>query len=328
MPRKARLDAPGTLHHVMVRGIEGTKIFRDDRDRKAFLDRVSQLVASSQTRILAWALMPNHVHLLLFSGPQGISQFMRRLLTGYALYYNRRHQRGGHLFQDRYKSIVCEEDPYLLELVRYIHLNPLRGMMVRSLKELDRYRWSGHGVLIGVHKNDWQEKEYVLKQFHQKKTNAVRAYSRFVAEGQGQGRRPELTGDGLVRRLGGWSRVLTLRGDTERAGQDGRVLGGGDFVSRILKEADERLRRQVSVGERNHIINQMIEEMCDQEGIDEQELRQGGQRRRVSEVRGRIAYRLSCEWGVSMAEIARNVGISTSGIANAIRAVEGRIKSE
>lgn len=328
MPRRARLDAPGTLHHVMVRGIEGTKIFRDDRDRKAFLDRVSQLVASSQTRILAWALMPNHVHLLLFSGPQGISQFMRRLLTGYALYYNRRHQRGGHLFQDRYKSIVCEEDPYLLELVRYIHLNPLRGMMVRSLKELSRYRWSGHGVLIGAHKNDWQEKEYVLKQFHQKNKNAVRAYSRFVAEGQGQGRRPELTGDGLVRRLGGWSRVLTLREDRERAGQDGRILGGGDFVSGILKEADERLRRQVSVGERNHIINQMIEEMCDQEGIDEQELRRGGQRRRVSEVRGRIAYRLSREWGVSMAEIARNLGISTSGIANAIRAVEGRIESE
>jgi hypothetical protein len=201
-------------------------------------------------------------------------------------------------------------------------------MMVRSLKELSRYRWSGHGVLIGVHKNDWQEKEYVLKQFHQKKTNPVRAYSRFVAEGQGQGRRPELTGNRLVRRLGGWSRVLTLRGDRERAGQDGRVLGGGDFGSRMLKEADERLRRQVSVGERNHIINQMIEEMCDQEGIDEQELRRGGQRRRVSEVRGRIAHRLSREWGVSMAEIARNLGISTSGIANAIRAVEGRIKSE
>ncbi len=123
MPRKARLDAPGTLHHVMIRGIDGIDIFRDDQDRQAFIDRLSPLVKSTKTRILAWALMANHIHLLIFSGAQGISQFMRRLLTGYALYFNRRHRRRGHLFQDRYKSIVCQEESYLLELVRYIGLD-------------------------------------------------------------------------------------------------------------------------------------------------------------------------------------------------------------
>ena len=86
MPRKARLDAPGVLHHVMARGGDKTDIFQDDADRKAFLSRIEQLVVSTKTRIPAWALMPNHVHLLIFSGPQGISQFMRRLLTGYAQY--------------------------------------------------------------------------------------------------------------------------------------------------------------------------------------------------------------------------------------------------
>ncbi len=138
MPRQARLDAPGILHHVMVRGIEGCPIFLDDRDRQGFVSRISQLVQKTGTKVLAWALMDNHIHLLIFSGPQGILQFMRRLLTGYAIRYNLRYRRSGHLFQNRYRSIVCEEDPYLLELARYIHLNPLRAGIVKSVGELEQ----------------------------------------------------------------------------------------------------------------------------------------------------------------------------------------------
>ena len=122
MPRKARLDTPGALHPVMIRGLEGRKIFWDDEDRRDFLSRVVQLVKKSGDRIVAWALMENHVHFLLFSGPLGLPIFMRRLLTGYAGWFNRRHGRSGHLFQNRYKSIVCEEEVYLLELVRYSEL--------------------------------------------------------------------------------------------------------------------------------------------------------------------------------------------------------------
>jgi REP element-mobilizing transposase RayT len=133
----------------MIRGIERANIFWDDKDREYFLSRVGEIGKATETRILAWALMDNHVHMLLFSGSSGLPRFMRRLLTGHAVWFNRRHQRSGHLFQNRYKSIVCEEDGYLLELVRYIHLNPLRSHMVGSLEELDRYRWSGHGVLVG-----------------------------------------------------------------------------------------------------------------------------------------------------------------------------------
>ena len=127
MPRKARLDVPGTLHHAMVRGIEGSDIFRDDEDREAFIERIRYLAKETGTRILAWALMDNHIHLLIVSGPDGLSAFMRRLLTGYVIGFNRRHRRFGHLFQNRYKSVICDLDPYLLELVRYIHLNPFRA---------------------------------------------------------------------------------------------------------------------------------------------------------------------------------------------------------
>ena len=121
MPCRARLDAPGTLHHVMIRGIEGKAIFRNNQDRKDFVGRLGTVAKQAGARILAWSLLSNHVHLLLFSGAAGLPLFMRRLLTGYAQGINRRHKRGGHLFQNRYKSIVCEEDSYLLEWVRYIY---------------------------------------------------------------------------------------------------------------------------------------------------------------------------------------------------------------
>jgi putative transposase len=121
MPRQARLDAPGTLHHVMIRGTERQRIFREDKDRQHFLSQIARISEDTGARILAWVLIDSHVHILMFSGPAGISKFMRRLLTGYAVWYNRKHHRTGHLFQNRYKSIVCEEETYLLELVRYIH---------------------------------------------------------------------------------------------------------------------------------------------------------------------------------------------------------------
>ena len=306
----------------MVRGIDGVAIFRDDQDREDFLSRLEHLVDTTGTRILAWVLMDNHVHLLLFSGSSGIATFMRRLLTGYAIRFNRRHQRNGHLFQNRYKSIVCEEDVYLVELVRYIHLNPVRASVVKTIEELDRYRWSGHSVLVGKRHAVWQEGEYVLRQFSGKRQKAIRNYRQFVEEGEDQGRRPELVGGGLIRSLGGWSRVLSFRDKRDARDYDDRILGGGDFVREILKEADKDVGRQLRYRQDERPIEQEIQRMCREEGIKEEELTRGSQRRKVSEVRGKIAYYLHREKGIPMAEIARHVGVGTSAIAMAIRRIE------
>jgi putative transposase len=276
MPRQARLDAPGTLHHVMIRGIEGKSIFRDHRDRREFVARLGIVTKETGTRILAWSLLRNHVHLLLFSGPSGLALFMRRLLTGYAQGFNRRHRRRGHLFENRYTSIVCEEGPYLLESVRYIHLNPLRASLVKNLGELDRYPWSGHRVLLGREKSGWQERNYVLGQFHSREKEAIRAYRRFMEEGKDRGRRPELVGGGLIRSLGGWSEVLSLRGQGEKVEYDARILGGGDFVSEILREADQRVRRYLPVRGKGVLKERIIKEMCEKEEVGEGELRLGG----------------------------------------------------
>ena len=118
MPRGPRLDAPGVLHHVMVRGIERRDIVRDRRDRAAFVARLAALAQAGAWTVYAWALLPNHAHLLVRTGQRPLAATMRALLAGYAGAFNRRHRRGGHLFQNRYKSILIEAEPYLLEVQR------------------------------------------------------------------------------------------------------------------------------------------------------------------------------------------------------------------
>src|SRR5512137_864770 len=180
MPRTARLDIAGVLQHVIVRGVEQRDIFLDDYDRQAFLDRFCGLLTKMNTECLAWSLMRNHVHMLLRPSVGNLGQFMRRLLTGYAVTFNLRHHRSGHLFQNRYKSIICEEDPYLLELVRYIHLNPLRAGIVKDIDELIGYPWSGHAVLLGRRAMEGQNTEEVLGYFGKRKKAAREKYQTFV----------------------------------------------------------------------------------------------------------------------------------------------------
>lgn len=319
MPRRARLDAPGTLHHVIVRGIEKRRIVNDVADRKNFIDRLGGLSVDTKTSIYAWAIMTNHAHLLLRSSEMGLSAFMRRLLTGYAVSYNRRHRRWGHLFQNRYKSIVCDEDAYFTELVRYIHLNPLRAKLVKSLSQLDRYRWSGHSVLIGKIERDWQDRDYVLKWFGKKESEAEAAYRNYVKKAVGEGRRPELVGGGLVRSMGGWSVVKAMRRSGERELSDDRILGGGEFVERIIKEAEEKIRFQLPVSEELQKIDELMTKICKDERVSIEELKAGSRRKEVSEVRKRIAIELVKRHGVALAEVARRVGVSTSGVSKILK---------
>ncbi len=144
MPRGLRIDAPGLIHHVTWRGVEGREIFVDDADRWEMLRRLDCLVVPLGFRFFAWTLMPNHIHFVLQRGGVELSRLMARLGTGYALYFNRRHERDGHLFQDRYWSRPLEED--LETVVGYVHRNPVRARLV-SEELLHAYAWCGHGAL-------------------------------------------------------------------------------------------------------------------------------------------------------------------------------------
>src|SRR5687768_5882952 len=148
MARGARIDFAGAFHHVMARGVARSEIFHDDLDRRTFLAHLGSALSDAGARSYAWALMPNHVHLLLRTGPVPLARPMQRLLTRYAGWFNRRHSRAGHLFQNRYKSILGQEEGYLIALIRYVHLNPVRSGLVAGLGALEDYPWTGHRAIL------------------------------------------------------------------------------------------------------------------------------------------------------------------------------------
>jgi REP element-mobilizing transposase RayT len=315
MPRQARLDAPDTLHHVIVRGIEKRRIVNDRKDREEFVSRLGEVSSKTGTTIYAWALMANHAHILLRSGPKGLPGFMRRFLTGYAITYNIRHKRHGHLFQNRYKSIVCDEDAYFKQLVRYIHLNPLRGKLAKNLAELDRYPWCGHSVLMGRRVNGWQDREYVLSWFGKKENETKRDYRKYVKAGVSEGKRPDLVGGGLVRSMGGWSEVLSLRRSQKEILSDERILGSGEFVERLLREADENMKQRLRGDALRQRAEDVIRKVCKKEGVNETELKSGGRRGAISKMRSKLASELTEQYGVPLAEVGRLLGVSTSAVS-------------
>jgi REP element-mobilizing transposase RayT len=318
MPRQARLDIPGALHHIMVRGINKSAIFADDEDKSRFLQRLSENVTKAGASVYAWVLMDTHAHILFKSGELGISSVMRKLLTWYAQYYNRRHKRTGHLFENRYKSILCDEDNYLLALVRYIHLNPIRANIITTMEQLDDYKWSGHRQLLENADCSWMDTAYILSQFAGSLRKAKAAYQSFVSEGLKMGNIPELTGGGLVRSKGGWSQVLAMRCRGEKEEYDERILGSSDFVNAVLLDVEARQLRQLKHRTGGNTIGKIIEEECKQRQISLQELKSGAKRREVSDTRAIIAWRSREELGLLSSEIARYLGVNTSCIVRSI----------
>jgi REP element-mobilizing transposase RayT len=319
MPRGPRLDAPGTLHHVIVRGIEQGVIVQADEDRKDFVSRMGTLAKATGTEIYAWALMSNHAHILLRSGDAGLSVFMRKLMTGYATLYNRRHKRAGHLFQNRYRSIVCEEASYFFRLVSYIHLNPIRAGLVPSLQALERYPWSGHAVLMGRIVNDWQERDYVLRLFGNHQQEAIEGYRKFLEEQRLLGKQPQLTGGGLIRSLGGWSEVKSSRIRGEQQFSDERILGSGEFVQGILDQAEASIRAQIPVRERQRVVDELLEKRCREAGISIAALQAGSKMRLCGALRKDLVPVFVQEYGLSYAEAARKLGVSTSAVSQILR---------
>ena len=339
MPRQPRIDAPGLIQHVMARGIERRKLFRDDKDRMSFLDRLADILEETQTQCYAWALIPNHFHIFLRTGSTPLSKVMRRLMTGYAVTFNKRHKRSGHLFQNRYKSVVCEEDPYLLELIRYIHLNPLRARLVEDLKELDKYPWTGHSAILGRRKNPLLLKEPnklnkpngpnksnkpekslaektiedVLLHFGETLKVARRRYRQFVKNGIDQGKRPEFQGGGLVRSAGGNKAGLLGRKKEERENGDARILGSGDFVANVMKDANEVLEQRAKF---DISLEDLISRVCSKFEITLDELVSKRRKRELSRARAVLCYLAVDELNYSGEDLARNLAISGRGVSD------------
>jgi REP element-mobilizing transposase RayT len=328
MPRKARIDAPGALHHIIARGIERREIFCDDEDRDDFLRRLGEIVSDSKTRCYAWALLPNHFHLLLKTGDVPVATVMRRLLSWYVSRFNRRHERSGHLFQNRYKSILCQENVYLKELVRYIHLNPLRAGVVKTLEELDGYPYCGHGRLMGKFQNDWQETNSVLALFADRVSTARGRYRKFVEAGVAAGRRPDLVGGGLVRSAAGWQAIQELRKDAPHQKSDERILGDSEFVEEVLAGAEEALHRKYAVAARGIGIEEVMQGVSELTGVTAEALTGAGKNRDVVRARSLLCFWAVSELGMSLTDLAGRLGIAVSTVSGAVQRGEEFAKRE
>ena len=316
MPRQPRLDIPGLLQHVIVRGIERSEIFLDDKDRRRFVDRFDQLLVETETDCYAWALVPNHFHILLRCNRGELSRFMRRLLTGYAVYFNLRHNRSGHLFQNRYKSIVCEEDPYFLELVRYIHLNPLRAGLISGMNELDRYDWCGHAVVLGHRTLSGQSVDEVLSRFGKRVTSAREHYRDFVFDGLSMGKRADLIGSGAGR--------TQSPGATGEKGEDfdGRILGSCDFVKTLREE--DALREGLS---QPFSLAELQKSVADFFAVTPEFVGKRGRQNETSFARALFCYLAVTKLRCSGAEVGRMLRIGSSSVSRAVQRGEELFRS-
>ena len=319
MPRSARLDAPGVLHHIMIRGIERRNIFKNNKDREDLIERLSNLLPETETACYAWALMPNHAHFLFRTGKVPITTVMRRFLTGYAVSFNRRHKRHGHLFQNRYKSIICQEDVYLRELVRYIHLNPVRGGIISTLSELNEYGYCGHSAIMGKRKRPWQDTEYVLGYFGKSIGRARREYSSYIKKGFEQGHKEELTGGGLIRSLGGWSEIKKhgLKG-RDHIKSDERILGESDFVSSVLSKAEEAFDRKYELKSLGYDLERVAARVAEICGTETGEIYMKGKQRKRVKARSLFCYWAVRELGISITELAQLLDISLPAVSYSV----------
>ncbi len=310
MVRQARLDAPGVLHHVMARGIEQRPIFIDDCDMDEFVRRLSHLALEGKLIVYAWSLMPNYFNLLVRTGKISLSRSMRSLLTGYAGYFNQRHRHHGHVFQDRFKSVICEEEPYFLELVRYLHLNPLRAGVVKDMKELDRYPYTGHSVLVGSIERSWQDAEDVWSRFGRTCREAAKNYRAFVSDAIGQGQRPDLVGGGFYRSMGGRRAVADLRRGRKAYQSDERVLGSSAFVESLLKEVDAKSEGRYGKIKLSKLKKRIARDM----GVSSHALDGRGRSQDVSRARAILCYVWTNYLRQSGRELARELGVSPQAV--------------
>jgi REP element-mobilizing transposase RayT len=278
MARKPRVEFDGALYHVIVRGNQRQRIFEDDHDRITYLERLEHYRKRYRFRLYAYVLMSNHVHLLLQSGRVGLSKIMQGLQFSYTQRYNRRHRKVGHLFQGRYKAILCDRDAYLLELVRYIHLNPGR---LKTPVSPWRYRWSSYGAYLGKPSIIEIDTAEVLSQFGSRPGAARQRYRSFMEEGIDQGHEEKY--------------YQTI---------DQRFLGEEDFISRVSErgEAKEVEMRGKKVG-----FTRLLKAVSAVHEVEGEILLRPGRRRRWVGVRAQLVY-LARRWcGVTAKELGRRL---------------------
>lgn len=296
MARKPRIHAPCAYYHVILRGNGKQDIFFDEPDRYRFYLLLQEGVERFRCRIHAFCLMTNHVHLLVQVADLPLARIMQNLSFRYTRWVNWRHERSGHLFQGRYQAVLIDGDAYLLELVRYLHLNPVRAGMVSSPGD---YPWSGHKAYCGQETIPWLSTDPTLEMLSAKRSTAIRAYAAFVNDGIGTGRRGDFHGEKV---------------------DDSRLLGNEAFVRSLVGER-RQLPEKIS-------IDEVISVVCDRYGVAPAMLALPGKQRPFSHARGMAAWIVQDLPSCSLTDLARCTGRDLSSLSAAAQRLHVRSAGE
>jgi REP element-mobilizing transposase RayT len=289
--RRPRLFAPGVLYHVIVRGNQRRKTFLTEDDYQAYLEKLGRYRKRFGVIVYAYCLMPNHVHLLLETTSEPLSKFMQALQQSYTQHFNRAHRKVGHVFQGRYKAIVCDKDEYLLALVRYIHLNPVRAKIARKPEQ---YKHSGHGAYVQSGETAVIDPRPVLQMLGR------RGYQRFVLDGIDGGHKQE------------YYQV-----------EDQRFLGAKGFGERITKEAE-----RVSVPSAKRSLSELIKGVANRLNIEPETLAGPDRGWAISRQRAVVGYLLVRRLGYRLTDVARYLGRDTATLSSLIFRFSERMKVE
>jgi putative transposase len=295
MARWLRIEVPGGLYHVIARGNERRAIFRDDADRRRYVDRVAHYREKFGFQFLAYCLMDNHVHLAIETGKIPLSKIMAGLQSSYTQYFNRRHDRVGHLFQGRYKAFLVEEDPYALALLRYIHENPVKAKVV---ERPEQYAWSSDQFYRKGRGPEWLDCDRVLRMLGRGRSAAAREYRRLMREP-----------------------VEEPYEDVPSWG--GAVKGEESFADRVLQRVGEP-----AVVPRGLTVERIARRVAHEEGIDSRRLGSPSRNREASRARLMTAW-LAREVGrIPVAQSARFFGRAASTMINGLNRLDEAMKTD
>lgn len=300
MARKPRIELPGALYHVIARGNNGQDIFNTKEDYLYYLDRLHIVKKRYGFYLFGFCLMSNHIHLLIQTNEIPLSRIMRALQTSYARFFNRNNNRVGHLFQNRYKAILCDIDTYLLELVRYIHLNPVRAGLVEYPQI---YPWSSHRNYIGSSPAGIVDLDLVIGMFGSTPEKAVSRFNEFVLERLGDGQQKHLYKT-----------------------NDQRFLGDNDFMDAVSLKFDDVAQNKLELRQLARVdLKDILTAVARQFKLDELDMVSAIRSRKVAFARHILIYISREEFYFSGKEVAKFLKRDDSSISFAIRKVRERM---
>lgn len=317
MPRICRLDWDGSLHHVMARGVNRCEIFRTGSDKTDFVLRLAHCREDTGISVIAWALMPNHIHLLLRTAEVPLWKFMHKLLTGHAGYFNTRYARTGHLFQNRFLSILVQNEPYALKLISYIHLNPFRAGLVNNLEELDEYPWTSHYGLFEPCAYPWQDTWNYLIELLANKKNILQEYRELLASEANDSLENtwECEYGNYMMGADGITPVDPADNHGLCSNSQYRILGDYEFSKHLLEKvrikAGEQIRNRA---QERSMIESVLKYASSRWELPPESLVSGRRRGGISEAREFLSYVFTNILHLRLSDSAGILHISTSGV--------------